>query len=136
MNQRFCLFAIAALAPLCLTARVQAEPVPQPDSKGDFYRNEAPVKGSAPAPLMAGSLWRVVSPSVNCRRQPGVEMPVLRQLKQGAILQAEVYRGGADEVLLNIKDTRGKPWMAVRGEAGATTCYVRANRRYIQPVVP
>ncbi|MDX2242785.1 MAG: hypothetical protein NW224_19015 [Leptolyngbyaceae cyanobacterium bins.302] len=63
---------------------------------------------------MPGSLWRVVSPALNCRRQPNASSPVMRQYKAGDILQVEVYRGGSDEVHLNAKDATGKPWMRVR----------------------
>ncbi|HEY9617477.1 MAG TPA: hypothetical protein V6C64_11580 [Microcoleaceae cyanobacterium] len=105
-----------------------------PDAQGDYYRNDTPVKGTAPRPLMAGSLWQVVATGLNCRQEPGADQAVVRQYRQGDILQVEVYRGGSDEVLLNTKDASGKPWMPVRGKRSADRCYVRANQRYIQPV--
>lgn len=113
-----------------------------PDRAGDYYRNEAPIKGNARPPLMAGSLWQVVAVEVACRRAPNMKAAIVRQLKRGDILQSEVYRGGSDEVLLNVKDANGKPWMPVRGQhsnqpnqqRSSHLCYVRANHRYIQPV--
>lgn len=110
--------------------------IPLPDRRGDYYRNEAPVKGYAPSPLMAGSLWRVVANKLNCRQKPGSKYPIQRQFKVGDILQAEVGWGGADEVLVNALDNKGFPWMAVRGKAQDERCYVRANNRYLQPVAP
>ncbi|MGI0489757.1 hypothetical protein ACN4EK_30425 [Pantanalinema rosaneae CENA516] len=105
-----------------------------PDVQGDYYRNDTPVQGTAPRPLMAGSLWQVVATELPCRQEPGTDQPIVRQYRQGEILQVEVYRGGSDEVLLNTKDGTGKPWMPVRGKRSADRCYVRANQRYIQPV--
>lgn len=105
-----------------------------PDAQGDYYRNDTPVQGTAPRPLMAGSLWQVVAAELNCRQEPGADQAVVRRYRQGDVLQVEVYRGGSDEVLLNAKDATGKPWMPVRGKRSADRCYVRANQRYIQPV--
>lgn len=59
----------------------------------------------------------------------------MRTFQSGDILQVEVYRGGSDEVLLNVVDAAGKPWMPVRGSRIADRCYVRANQRYIQPLL-
>jgi hypothetical protein len=106
----------------------------QPDRLGDYYSNEAPRKGTATGSLMAGSLWQVVASQLNCRRASGNDQAIVRQFQQGDVLQAEVYRGGSDEVLRNPTDRSGKPWMPVRGTSAAATCYVRANRHYIQPL--
>jgi hypothetical protein len=117
-----------------------AQNIPQksPDESGDYYSNEAPLKGTAPSPLMAGSLWLVVKNQLNCRQNAGRNEPMIRQFKKGDIIQAEVGRGGADEVLINALDDQGKPWMYVRGgkdvkDLPIRSCYVRANQRYIQP---
>jgi len=110
----------------------------QPDANGDFARNETPIRGTVPpeSKLSPGSLWRVVSPGLNCRRQANASSPIVRHFKAGDTLQVEVYRGGSDEVLLNAKDGTGKPWMYVRAASFKLddACYVRANRRYIQPI--
>lgn len=103
----------------------------------DFYRNETPKKGTVFSPLMPGSLWRVISPTLDCHIEPGTEKAIVKQFARGDLIQAEVWRGGADEVLVNPLDSEGKPWMHVRGErniktpAQITRCYVRANGRYI-----
>jgi hypothetical protein len=105
--------------------------------KADFDRNEAPLKGTVPSgsKLMPGSLWQVVSPGLNCRQKAGVNFPIVRTFKSGDRLQAEVGRGGADEVLINAKDSTGKPWMWVRAKTfkPEDACYVRANSQYIKP---
>jgi hypothetical protein len=112
----------------------QAPSLPQPDRNGNYFSNEAPIQGSAPSPLMPGSLWQVVASGLNCRRNAGLNYGVVRQFHRGELLQADVGRGGADEVLLNVKDNSGNPWMRVRSSRGSDyQCYVRANRRYIQP---
>ncbi|UBF25724.1 hypothetical protein K9N68_29925 [Kovacikia minuta CCNUW1] len=124
------IWLILNLIPIAL-----AQTVPQPDPNGDYFSNEAPLKRKNPPPKMqAGSLWRVVSFSLNCRATPGVSQPVVRQYKQGSILEADVGRGGSDEVLMNAKDANGKPWMAVRGQSVENRCYVRANSKYIHPL--
>jgi len=117
-----------------VTDRSLPSPV-QPDAAGDYYHNKAPYQGKADSPLMAGSLWQVVSVRLNCRRTPGSQQPVVRQFQRSAVLQVEVFRGGSDEVLLNPRDGDGKPWMPVRGKTSADLCYVRANQRYIQPLL-
>src|SRR5579883_235927 len=119
----------ASLSSLAQTARNQ------PDPQGNFYSNDAPVKGTARSPLMAGSLWRVVALTLNCRRDPGSNQPVVRQFRRGDILQVEVYRGGSDEVLKNAFDRSRQPWMPVRGQLPDDRCYVRANQRYILPLL-
>jgi hypothetical protein len=105
----------------------------EPDRNGDYFRNEAPIQAERPY-NSPGSLWQVVSPGLNCRRESGTEFPIVRSFKEGTILQVNVGRGGSDEVLINAKDQQGKPWMSVRNEAGESyECSVRANSRYIKP---
>lgn len=120
---------------------VAQTPIPKPDRYGDYPRNEAPILGTVPpdkkfSKLSRGALWEVVSPGLNCRREPDINSPQIRQFKSGDYLQAEVGRGGSDEVFINAKDAKGKPWMAVRSKTFNVedTCYVRANRKYIKPV--
>jgi hypothetical protein len=108
----------------------------QPDRNGNYYSNDAPVKATpSSGRLMAGSLWEVTAHELNCRRAPRSNAPVVHQFQQGDVLQANVYRGGSDEVLLNRKDADGNPWMPVRRDGSAHECYVRANRQFIQPVI-
>ncbi len=106
----------------------------QPDRLGDYHSNEAPLRGTAVGALMAGWLWQVAARRLNCRHASGNEQVIVRQFKQGDVLEAEVYRGGSDEVLRNPIDRSGKPWMTVRGKSASAICYVRANKRYIQPL--
>ena len=118
-----------------------AQNIPQisPDESGDYYSNEAPLKGTVPRHLMSGSLWLVVVKNqLNCRQKPGINQPVVKRFKKGDIIQTDVGRGGSDEVLINTLDNQGKPWMYVRGgkdvkDLPIHSCYVRANKRYIQP---
>jgi hypothetical protein len=120
------------------TIAVAQPPIPKPDQYGDYPSNGAPIQGPVPpdSKLSPGSLWEVISPELNCRRKPDINSPPVRQFKSGDRLQAEVYRGGSDEVLINAKDTKGKPWMHVRSKTFKLEdgCYVRANRRHVKPV--
>jgi hypothetical protein len=121
---------------MLVSAATTALALPPALPNGDYYSNEAPVKGTAPRSLMPGSLWRVTATHLNCHAAPGADQPIVRSLQQGDEFQVEVFRGGSDEVLLNAKDAAGKPWMPVRGQSFVDRCYVRANQRYIQPVAP
>ena len=141
MRQNIQIIAILLMTNLSSIALAQAQTpsqVPKPDAQGDYYSNVAPIKGTVPPgnSLMVGSLWQVVSQKLNCRRQPSLQAPVVRRFRTGNILQAEVFRGGSDEVLINAKDAAGKPWMWVRAATFKLedACYVRANDRYIKPV--
>ncbi|MBC6478931.1 MAG: hypothetical protein EBE86_004570 [Hormoscilla sp. GUM202] len=142
MNYRkltIALFLLAAsLAPISCGQNPGGSSV---DKLTDYYRNDTPVKGTTFSPLMPGSLWRVVASQLNCYTDPLADSKIIiTQFSRNDIIQAEVWRGGADEVLVNELDSEGKPWMHIRGgrnidsPADLTRCYVRANSRYIQPV--
>ncbi len=106
---------------------------PTPDRNGDYIRNNAPTQAESPF-NSPGSLWQVVTARLSCRSQPGMQYRAVRWFQRGEVLQANIGRGGSDEVLINAKDSQGKPWMFVRSRPGTSyDCYVRANRRYIQP---
>lgn len=100
----------------------------------DWFSNDGPVRAAPiPGPMTPGSLWRVVGGSLNGRVTPGGR--VVRVFPRGTVLQADVGRGGSDEVLVNALDAAGKPWMRVRTKQGVDlNCYVRANGKYLQPV--
>lgn len=107
------------------------------DYGSDFYRNESLVQApSRNSKLAAGSLWRVVASSLNCRRAASLDSSIIRKYRVGVLIEAEVYRGGSDEVLVNPVDSDGKPWMPVRGKNAEDVCYVRANSLYISPISP
>lgn len=122
--------AFLLLSFLLLTAGAWAAP-------GDYFSCQGAVQAEDPGgPRMAGSLWRVVAPSgLVGRRQPSSESPVVARFAAGTVLQADVGRGGSDEVWINARDSAGRPWMRVRTREGRDLdCYVRANSRYIRPV--
>lgn len=117
---------------LCLAASVFAQ---TPDANGDYFSNEGSVLGKGSAGQSPGSLWRALE-KLPCRKTPDEGSAVVRIAAKGAVLEAEVWRGGSDEVLLNPRDKKGKPWMAVRGKTPEDVCYVRAHSRTIQPLQP
>jgi len=119
-------------------AFAQKAPRNSPNRSGDYYSNEAPEKGMVRSPLSPGSLWSVVAPKLNCRSDPGTSSQIIKIFSRGDIIQAEVGRGGSDEVLINSRDNKGKPWMKVRGgkvfnSSSSLNCYVRDNSLYIEP---
>lgn len=127
----------AVLIPIALTcataASAQDQPFATPDRNGDYFRNYAPIQAKTPS-NSPGSLWQVVSPGLHCRSEAGTQFSIVRSFKIGTILQANIGRGGSDEVLVNGRDHQGKPWMSVRSKAGENyACSVRSNSRYIKP---
>jgi hypothetical protein len=114
---------------------VQAQ-VAVPDKQGNYYRNETNVQSPRGDRFGAGSLWRVVVDRLNCRKEPSIDSPVQRTYAANDIVEVQIYRGGSDEVLINPRDQNGRPWMPVRHVSSSEeACYVRANSRFIRPVV-
>lgn len=117
------------------SAAVQAE-VAVPDRLGNYYRNETGVQAQRQEQWGTGSLWQVVVDRLNCRQEPSIDSPVQRTYSANDILEVQIYRGGSDEVLINALDQNGRPWMQVRYIASSKdACYVRANSRFIRPVI-
>lgn len=127
---------LLAVLPVTLSpAAVQAQ-VAVPDIQGNYYRNETNVQAKRSSRYGTGSLWQVVVDSLNCRQKPSIDSPVKRTYLADDLLEVQIYRGGSDEVLINPRDQNGRPWMPVRdGDSSEGACYVRANSRFIQPVV-
>jgi len=110
-----------------------------PNQQGNYYKNTDETSVLAPAkpdsPLAPSWLWKVVVNDLNCRRSASLYSPVVRIYQKNDLLEVEVYRGGSDEVFINPLDKKGKPWMPVRGKNIEDICFVRANSRYIAPVI-
>ncbi len=125
-------YSMLLLSVLPVSAQAQTT-----DPQGNYFKNETPVKARSNSRLASGSLWQVnVLNGLNCRRSASLQSPIVRTYLKDALLEVEVYRGGSDEVLINPLDENGKPWMPVRGNNIEDVCYVRANSRFIQPVLP
>ncbi len=106
------------------------------DQQGNYFKNETPVQARNNSRIVSGSLWQVnVFDGLNCRQAASLQSSIVRTYLKDAVLEVEVYRGGSDEVLINPLDENGKPWMPVRGKNIEDVCYVRANSRFIQPVM-
>ena len=128
------LLAVLPVALLPATA-VQAQ-VAIPDRQGNYYRNETNVQAKRSSRYGTGSLWQVIVDGLNCRQDPSLDSPVHRTYLADELLEVQIYRGGSDEVLINPRDQNGRPWMPVRvGDSSEGACYVRANSRFIRPVV-
>ena len=133
--------SLLLLAPLFVApgvARAQQADVVAPDAQGDFASLTVP----APHGSIQQRHWLVVDPDpggLACRDQAGRASIALRP---GAIVESD---GGAGSLLL----LRGRPWLRVRvrpeaiqresrsSERGRrTSCWVRANRAYLAPILP
>ncbi|MCE7872130.1 hypothetical protein DYH09_17355 [bacterium CPR1] len=122
-----------------LLALTLAAALAQPNDRGDYEKNNWDgsnlALGEVRSPEMAGSLWKVLAYTKG-HTEPNPDSRVVHGFAPGTILQADVGRGGADEVLLNAKDSQGSCWMRVRDRKGnPLNCYVRANKESIEPVV-
>ncbi|MBP0030843.1 RICIN domain-containing protein [Roseofilum sp. Guam] len=93
-----------------------APSMPRPDKNGDYtYVREA-------------DRWRVVdSEGLNCRSRPGTRFVVLEVKRPGAVLRRTI---GSPSIR---NDGRGLPWLLVEARDGSP-CFVRANRRFIEPI--
>ncbi len=109
-----------------------------PDAQGNYLSNLTNTLGNVLPDRKQdspGSLWRVVAGNLNCRAMPHAEARSLRTFTRGTILQADIGRGGSDEVHINALDQHRKPWMLVRSRDGQPyQCYVRAHRKFIAPL--
>ena len=119
---------------LCLVSLGSSQPVGIPE---EYRSNEGPVLGEADSPYSPGSLWVVLTEKLEGRSESDQSAPVVRVFSRGEVLQAEVGRGGSDEVLRNFVDEQGRAWMAVRVTGLPDYgCYVRANTGTIAPAQP
>ena len=124
-----------AVLPVAVQAQNLAQTQSQnPDAQGNYYSNFTNVQAPQTSYNSSGSLWRVVAENLDCRRSPNLKSLVLRTFQKNILIEAEVYRGGSDEVLVNLLDENGQPWMNVRGRNRSEICLVRANSLYIEPV--
>jgi hypothetical protein len=118
---------LIAVLPVTLWSVAAQAQVAIPDRQGNYARNETNVQAQRASRYGTGSLWKVVVDSLN---------PVKRTYSANDLLEVQIYRGGSDEVLINPRDQNGRPWMPVRdGNSSEGACYVRANSRFIRPVV-
>jgi len=130
------LFILVTMVSSQLTAQPTNKPI-VPDAQGNYLSNLTNSFGdvlpdrSKDSP---GSLWRVVTPNLHCRKTPSTRARSLRVFPQGTVLQADVGRAGSDEVYLNALDEQQKPWMLVRSRNGEPyQCFVRAHQKFIAP---
>lgn len=87
--------------------------------------------------------WKVVTTQLNCRKQPTLGSAIARTFHQGDPLTVKTSEGSHQNVGYLQLDGQGKPWVRVYqanpDEPGfnvSVFCFVRANRRYIAPVMP
>jgi hypothetical protein len=129
-------YAVLMMAvPIIAPAQLLAQST-EPDAKGNYYSNYAPVQALPDnSRKQAGSLWQVQVEWLNCRSSANINSSVVQVFPENALLEAEVFYGGADEVLINRLDGQGNPWMHVRGKDFDSGCFVRANSRFIRPAI-
>jgi len=89
--------------------------LPKANTNGDYdYTHEA-------------IIWQVVdSDGLNCRGGPGINFAVEEVKPLGTFIEVT---GGSPYIS---DDRKGLPWLQVKGEK-TSSCFVRANRRFLQP---
>lgn len=106
------------------------------NQNGDYFRGTLPVYPSQPDYVISG--WRVITSSgLNCRSNAGTEFGVVKVLAFGEPLQVQTSKGRDQHNDPTELDGRGLPWLKVaESSQGVVKCFVRANSRYIEPVIP
>ncbi len=109
------------------------------NQSGDYFRETLPVYPSEPDYVI--SEWRVITSSgLNCRSNAGTEFDIVKVLTFGEPFQVKTSEGRDQHNNPTKLDSRGLPWFMVtdssRSSRGKVKCFVRANNRYIEPVIP
>ena len=115
-----------------------AQEAPKPDAKGNYLLPDGLVQSKVP---FGGALWRINVSKLSVRADPKLTAKVLTTVKKGDMIAAynNPY-GGSEGGGGNAKDAQGRTWMKITldpkkfGEG--KTGYIRANSRYIRPVLP
>ncbi len=126
-------FAIAVIATISLLSPsfAQQRQSLNSDRQGDY--NSASIKVAngkiTPVPYWTASIRTA---KLNCRVEPGASKLVLMQFKPGEIIPADPGTGEAI-----VRDTQGSPWLRVKmldnQGIARSSCFVRANKQYIEP---
>jgi len=110
---------------------LQSDPLPKPDARGNFIRNE----------VNNHHFWMVVAPhGLNGRAIPPghanfSQAPVVRLFPAGSLLTATPAKDTQTGFLVR-QDSQDNPWLRVLScDPGQTSyCYVRAHKDMIAPV--
>jgi hypothetical protein len=120
-----------------------SEAIPVANAAGDFYFENSRVwfgLGTGQNEFHTWDRWQVVeSGSLNCRERPNGA--IVRKYRQGDHFEAKYDGRGIASAILGADNTetnpssmdpntiKGKPWMLTTDK-----CFVRSNRRHIQPL--
>jgi hypothetical protein len=108
------------------------------NQSGNYFRETLPVYPSQPDYVI--SQWRVITSSgLNCRSNAGTDFDVVKVLTSGETFQVKTSEGRDQHNNPTKLDSRGLPWFMVtdssRSSRGKVECFVRANSRYIEPII-
>lgn len=103
------------------------------DQNGDYFSGTLPVDSLQPDYVI--NRWQVTTPSgLNCRRDAGTEFSIVEVLTSGELFQVQTSEGRDQHNNPTKLDSRGLPWFKVTGSQNEIKCFVRANKRYIEPI--
>ena len=127
--------AIAVIATISLLppSLAQQRQILNSDRQGDYNSGsvKAPNGSTNPIPYWTA---RIRTAKLNCRVEPGASKLVLMQFKPGEIIPADPGTGTGEAI---VRDTQGSPWLRVKmldsQGIARSSCFVRANKQYIEP---
>lgn len=131
-------FVIALSLAAGLPAMATAQDIPKPDARGNYARPDGPTPSNID---WGGALWRCNVKKLNIRDDHSFKSKVVFVLKKGETIAAYYNRfGGSEDDGSNFKDSQGRTWMRVtldpKKYGEGKTAWVRANSRYLRPVLP
>jgi hypothetical protein len=111
------------------------------NQSGDYFQGTLPVYPFQPDYVI--STWRVITSSgLKCRSGSGTEFSVVKVLTVRETFQVKTSEGRDQHNNPTKLDNRGLPWFMVTDSSSSSRgeekvkCFVRANSRYIEPVIP
>ncbi|WP_206756138.1 hypothetical protein, partial [Trichocoleus sp. FACHB-591] len=106
------------------------------NQSGDYFQGKLPHYPSEREYVI--SEWRVITSSgLNCRSDAGTQFRVVKTLAFRSPFNVQTGEGRDQHNNPTKLDSRGLPWFKVaKSSQGAVQCFVRANSRYIEPVIP
>lgn len=108
------------------------------DSNGNYYKGTLPSEGE-----YVISTWRVITPGgLNCRSGAGTEFEIVKRFSLGDNFTVEISEGRHTHNNPTELDKQGLPWFRLAKDVerfgppkASKNCLIRANSRYIAPVI-
>lgn len=115
---------------ISLSSLAQERQTPTSNGQGDYNSAITKFPDGSKAVLLS---WftNIRSGKLNCRSAPGVNQRVIQQFQANDLIQADAGANNSQEPI--VRDSQGNPWLRVKIANNQGTCFVRANRQFIEP---